>query len=714
MIRPTWLLRLLLAMALVPLAPTLLLPVRAASAPSTVARGNVDWPWWGNTTDNTRYSTLTQISTKTVGTLGLAWTAQEGGSLSAWETDPVVVNGVLYYTTNTDQVRAVNAATGKLIWQYTPQVNFYHAIAGGGGGVPTNRGVAVANGRVYLLTFDNQLIALQAATGEAVWHSSVADATLGYSETSPATYWNGLLFVGSAESDAGLRGFVAAYDATTGQQVWRYFTVPAPGQGWVPKVGHHGGGDVWMPPTIDTTTGILYVGTGNPSPDLNNSQRPGCNPWVDATVALNAKTGKLVWAHTEVCPDVWDYDSHQSPMLFNVHYANGKTVHAVGHANKSGLFFVYDARTGQVLAQSPYLGNYTLPHLRPTAQGATVCPGDLGGLEFSPPAYSPSTQLAYEPGLNNCNIYRLAPQSENNLHSQGAADFGGTPIPTGKNSGFMAAIDMRTGKLAWKTAVPAPMVGGALATASGLVFSGSEDGTFYAFDSSSGKVLWKTNVGLAFGAAPITYEVDGTQYVAVATGGTAIAAILGGETGGTLAVFKLNGKPVSKAQFPAAKVASFGGGVSAQISTKGMTRINPWMYDEPKTQTVTIIVTAAATSNNSGFNFDSYSKGKATFIVPAGWKVNWIFSNKGALPHSAALTANLQAPPALAPMGGAPVETPNAMQGISAGKTQDVSFSAVDPGNDYLACLVPGHIQAGMWDHFTVSTTAKAPSLRIK
>jgi glucose dehydrogenase len=283
--------------------------VVTAAARTTAASGTVDWPWWGNTTDNTRFSPLTQINSATVGKLGLAWTAQEGGNLLAWETDPVVVQGVMYYTTNLDQVRAVNAATGKRLWQYTPRVNFFRAIAGGGGGVPTNRGVTVANGKVYLLTFDDQLIALQAATGDVVWHAQVADASQGYSETSPPTYWNGLLFVGSAESDAGLRGFVAAYNATTGKQVWRFFTVPAPGQDWVPKVGHHGGGDVWMPQVIDTTTGILYFGTGNPSPDFNNSQRAGSNPWVDATVALNARTGQFLWAHTEVSPDVWDYDS---------------------------------------------------------------------------------------------------------------------------------------------------------------------------------------------------------------------------------------------------------------------------------------------------------------------------------------------------------------------------------------------------------------------
>ncbi|HWE64480.1 MAG TPA: PQQ-binding-like beta-propeller repeat protein [Chloroflexota bacterium] len=686
---------------------------RAAAGTSPAASGNVDWSSFGNTSDNTRYSSLTQINTGNVGTLGLAWTAQEGGTLSAWETDPVVVNGVMYYTTNADQVRAVDAATGQLHWQYTPKVDFYHAIAGGGGGVPTNRGVTVAAGKVYLLTFDNQLIALQAATGEKLWDSQVADPNLGYSETSPGTYWNGMFFVGSAESDAGLRGFVAAYDANTGKQIWRYYTVPLPGQGWMPKVGAHGGGDVWMPPIVDTATGMVYFGTGNPSPDLNNSMRPGCNPWVDATVALDAKTGTFRWAHTEVCPDLWDYDSHQPPMIFDVHYANGKTVHAVGHGNKSGVYFVYDARTGKVLAQTGHVGDYSIPHLHPTAQGAKVCPGAVGGFEYSPPAFSAQTQYAYEPGLNECQLYKLAPLSETNLHRQGAADFGGTPISYGKTSGFMAAIDTRTGKVAWKVPNPTVMIGGAMATAGGLVFSGDEAGNFYAFDAKSGKILWKAATGLAFGAAPITYEVHGTQYVAIATGGAAVAAILGGKTGGTLAVFKLHGKPVNKALFPAAKVASFSGGVTAKISTKGMTKINPWMYANTKQQTVTIMVTAGATADNNGFNFDGYSKGKVNFVVPAAWTVNWIFSNPAAIPHSAALTMNNTVPPKLATIAGAPVETPNAQQGIAgAGKTQYLSFPAVDPGKYYLVCLVPGHLVAGMWDYFTISTTAKAPSLQ--
>jgi len=673
----------------------------------------LDWRAWNEelaASPNPFAVVLSQINTGNVGKIGLAWSASEGNNLVAFETDPVVVNSVMYYTTNANQVRAVNAATGKLIWQFTPKVDFYHAIAGGGGGVPTNRGVTVANGKVYLLTFDDHLISLQASTGEKLYDTQVADPLIGYSEVSPPTYWHGLLFVGGAEGDAGLRGEVQAFDAATGKRVWRWYTIPAPGQGWMPKVGAHGGGDVWMPSVIDDKTGILYFGTGNPSPDLNNSTRPGCNPWVDATVALNARTGRFIWAHSEVCNDVWDYDSLQPPILFNM-TVGGKSVRAVGHGNKSGLYFIYDAATGKVLAQSPYLTPYTMPHLKPTAKGVLVCPGDIGGLEYSPPAYSPVTGLVYAPGLNTCNIFKLAPQSETNLHKIGASDFGGSPLPAGKPTGFMAAVDVHTGRIAWRTPISKPMIGGALATAGGLVFSGADDGYFYAFDARSGKIAWKANVGLGFGAAPMTFAVNGTQYIAVATGGAAVAVITGAKAGGTLAVFKLGGTAIP--QFPTVQGYSLGGGVQATITTKGLTRINPWMYDDPARHTVTILVTAAATSDNNGFNFDGYFGGKATFNIPLGWTVSWIFTNKSAIPHSAALTADRKTPPTLALVGGAPVETASPMQGVIAGKTQYVSYAAVDAGTYNLVCLVPGHLPAGMWDRYIVSSAVTAPSLTV-
>ena len=677
----------------------------AAATQATATSGaNVDWSLLGNSYDNTRWSDLTQINTSNVQQLGLAWSQQEGPNLAGWETDPVVVNGVMYYTTATDQVRAVNAATGELIWQYTPKVDFYRAIAGGGGGAPSNRGVTVANKTVYLLTFDNQLIALQASTGEKLWRTVVADPNLGYSESSPVTYWNGLLFVGSEEGDAGLRGYVAAYDASTGKQVWRFFTVPAPGQGWMPKVGDHGGGDVWMPQVIDDTTGILYFGTGNPSPDFDNSQRPGCDPWVDALVALNARTGKLVWAHSEVCNDVWDYDSMPMPMLFNV-TIGGKTVRAVGHANKSGVFFIYDAATGKVLAKSPYLTKYTLPHLKPSPKGSLDCPGDLGGIEYSAEAYSPVTQLAYIPGLNECQIYSLGQPGEANLHKAGLPDFAGSVTFASNLTGYFAAVDTTTGKVRWKVQLTDPAVGGVVATAGGLVFSPVDNGYIYAFDATSGKVLWKANVGLGSGAAPITYEVNGTQYIAIALGSSYSATT---PPGGTLAVFKLHGKPIKA--FPAVMTSS---GPLAVPSLKGLIKINPWEYISSEKQYVVINITAAATGDNSGFNFDGYSKGKANFIIPAGWQVEWIFSNKAALPHSAALSTGLTAATVLLNGGLGPIETTNALQGIRAGSTQYVGFQATRVGKFYLICAVPGHAQAGMWDYLTVSSTAKEPSLQI-
>lgn len=662
-------------------------PSRAAgSRTAATAAANVDWPLFGNNTDNTRYSPLAQITPANVSSLGYAWTQSQGANLTTLETDPIVVGGVLYYTTNTDQVRAVDAATGALRWQYTPKVNFYLAMSGGGAGVPTNRGVTVANGRVYLLTFDNQLISLQASTGEVLWNSQVADPNQGYSETSPATYWKGLLFVGGAESDSGRQGFVAAYNATTGKQVWRYFTIPNIGQGWR-KTAAVSGGDVWMPQVIDDKTGILYFGTGNPWPDADNSKRPGCDPWVDATVALNARTGKFIWGHSEVCNDVYDYDSHQPPMIFDV-TIHGKTIHAVGHGNKSGLYFIYNAATGAVLAKTGYLGQYSHP------KGAPTCPGPLGGLEFSPPAFNPQTHMVYEPGLEACISF---------------AELAAGKLPKINASGYMVGIDASTGKVAWKTPTPAPMLGGALATATGLVFAGSHDGNFYAFDATTGKVVWKTNVGLSFGAAPITYEVNGVQYIAIAAGGMSAAATLlpGAKIGGTLVVFKLGGKPVTKLPIVEGPATS---GLSEAISVAGMTQVGPWEYVDAQKHRVVFKIVAAANGTNNGFNFNGYSKGQANFIVPMGWVVNFIFTNHSPLAHSVGVVSTLKLNASVVPLA----ETPRANQGVGANTTQYAGFTAYAPGKDYLVCLVPGHILAGMWDTFTISATAKTPSIQVQ
>jgi sulfocyanin len=666
---------------------------RAAMRTASAASGdNVDWPLFGNTSDNTRYSELSQIDTGNVSQLGVAWTQAEGEGQITLETDPVVVNGVMYYTTNKDEVRAVDGATGKLLWQYTPRVNFYQAVAGGGAGVPTNRGVAVGNDRVYLLTFDNQLIALQQATGEKLWSTVVANASDGYSESSPPTYWNGLLILGSAESDSGRRGFVAAYDANTGKQVWKFYTVPAEGQGWVPKGSGVAGGDVWMPPVVDTRTGIVYFGTGNPYPDFSNKQRPGCDPWVDAVVALDATTGKFVWAHTELCNDIWDLDSESMPIIFDA-VINHRVIHAVGHSNKDGIFFTYDAATGKVLAQSPYANMFYRRSWQPKSAGPALCPGNPMAYEYSPYAYSPLTGAAYDPGMEFC--------------------FVSVPVPIPAVRGFMAAIDVSTGKFLWRTKVPGAMVGGAVATAGNLVFSGGADAHLYGFNATTGKIAWNANLGVQIGAAPITYEINGTQYLAVAAGGASIGAFFGkpDTLGGTIIAFKLHGSPIKK--LPAAAGAATSG-LQLQISTKGMQQVNPWEYIDNVHKTVVFKVVAAATTDNNGFNFNGYSKGKANFIVPTGWIVDFIFTNNQVLRHSMGVTNSLQ-------LGKATTvtSTTNSTIGVSTGQIQYASFTtdpkalfATAPGKYYLVCLIAGHAAAGMWDNFTVSATATAPTIQ--
>jgi sulfocyanin len=243
-----------------------------------------------------------------------------------------------------------------------------------------------------------------------------------------------------------------------------------------------------------------------------------------------------------------------------------------------------------------------------------------------------------------------------------------------------------------------------------MVFSGSDDGHLYSFDATNGNILWQANLGLGFGAAPIAYAVNGTEYIAVAAGGTGAGAFIGdGEkTGGTLVVFKLGGSAVHTLP------TTTGGSVvnaAQRPSVVGMTKINPWMYMDAKRQHVVINLVAAATADNNGFNYDGYANGKGTFTIPLGWTVDWIFSNAGAIPHSAAMIATLKPGAPAVIVGQAPIETANATQGIGPKQEQYVSFNAIDAGKYYLACLVPGHIQSGMWDYFVVSKSATMPSI---
>lgn len=479
--------------------------------------GTVDWPNWGNAPQNTHYAALDQIDRGNVARLRVAWTRSAGPNQFAWETFPIVVGRTMYYDTGTDQVFAVDAASGRLRWSYTPRVDFLTAAVGAYGGEPVSRGVSYGDGRIYVVTADDRLIALDAESGKRLWNVRVADPAIG-AMNSPGTFWKGQVVVGGPAGASGQRGFVAAYDAADGHLLWRTRMVPPRGKGWRRGPGV-GGGDVWMPPTIDPATGTVYVSTGNPTPGFTNAGRPGCNPLADAVVALDGKSGRIEWSRTLVCEDSWDYDTVQAPLLLG---AGGGAPSTVGAGSKSGFYALLDAGSGRVAARSRYLTRYSRPHRVPTRAGALVCPGIYGGLEYGPPAFSPPARLLYVAANQMCMRYRLAVRPS--ALPPGEQALGGSATQVGPASGVVSALDPASGRVRWRAPLPAPANGGLLATASGLVFLGEDDGWLRALDGRDGSRLWRHRLGLRVGSAPIAYEVDGVEYLAIAAGGSLVQA----------------------------------------------------------------------------------------------------------------------------------------------------------------------------------------------
>ena len=502
--------------------------------------GNVDWPASGNVPENTHFAALDQVDRGNVSRLRVAWSRPEGPGQFAWETFPIVIGRTMYYDTGTDRVYAVDAATGRIRWTYAPPVDF---LAGPrlATSEPVSRGVTYGAGRIYVTTSDDQLIALDAASGGVRWKTRVADPSHGQTMNSPGTFWRGELLVGGPAGDAGLRGYVAAYDAATGKQLWRTFMIPPPGKGWRRARGAHGGGDVWMPPVVDPDSGTAYVSTGNPTPGFTNARRPGCNPRADATVALDARTGRIEWSHTEVCNDSWDYDTVQAPTILDIPHGDG-TVRAVGAGSKSGFYSTLDAARGGLIARSPYITRYSRPHRRPTAKGVVVCPGIFGGIEYGPPAWSAARQSLYIAGNQMCMRYKVSSRAEVEAHAPGDDDLAGTTEQVGPATGVLAALDPATGRIRWRTALPRPANGGTLATAGGLVLVGDDDGYLYALDDRSGRVICRFDLKRRFGSAPIAYEIDGVEYIAVAAGGSLVEARgTVPDRPGRLFVFRLGG-----------------------------------------------------------------------------------------------------------------------------------------------------------------------------
>lgn len=505
------------------------------AAPAAFAASPSGWTTYGYDYANTRHVSFSQINPQNVKSLAPAWTFQTGIP-GSFEASPIVVGKTMYLTSANDGVFALDAATGTLKWKYLPKLGFTSFCCG-----PVNRGVAVASGKVFVATLDGRLIALDARSGKPVWSAVVGDPKHGFSETLAPLAWGGMVYVGSAGGEYGIRGSVTAYAAATGKELWRWWTTSKNWEGKYRTAVHgislhrdiakekadaakyadawkHGGGPVWTTPSLSARQGILYFGTGNPAPQLIGSHRPGDNLYTDSIVALNAHTGKMQWYYQETPHDVWDYDATSPTVLFKARDAKGQMVPAIGQAGKTGWFYVVNRKTGKLIRVSqPFAPNSTI-YQKPGPNGSLIEPGALGGANWSPVSYDPATHLVFVASIVQPRFDKPLPYAE---WKSGGARWAGSReqvLPTEPGSGTFTAIDVDTGRIAWQYKSPQPMIGGSL-SAGGLVFVGENNGMLDAFAAKTGKLLWQHQCGAGVNAPPIAYQIAGKEYITVAAGG---------------------------------------------------------------------------------------------------------------------------------------------------------------------------------------------------
>lgn len=494
-----------------------------------------NWLMYGRDYTNQRWSPLSQISTANVHNLRVSWIYQTGISrLGSFETSPVVVDGIMYVTTPYDVAMAVDARTGKELWRYEHKLGTNIFCCG-----PNNRGVAVSGKTAYMMTLDARLVALDAETGKVKFDVQIADPEAGYSETHAPIVFGDKVLVGISGAEYGIRGFVRAYNKETGEQVWNTYTIPD--QGWegkwsektwegdyslnrdiakekadLPKSSdawQRGGGSVWMNAAVDADSKTMFVAVGNPSPDLDGGVRPGDNLYTDCILALDVNTGAIKWYYQEVPHDVWDLDATSPPVV--VKLKDGRT--AVAEAGKTAWVYVLDAATGKLIRKSAPFDRLENMFAQPTAEGTRMLPGANGGSEWSPMSVNPTLGYGYVAGLEQPMHYitHSGPLEKGKLWLGSAFK----AVPGEAQYGTFTAINLNTGKIAWQNKVDQPMMGGSLATAGNLVFTGEGNGRFNAFDARSGKALWHFTAGAGCNSAPVSYMLDGTQYIAVACGG---------------------------------------------------------------------------------------------------------------------------------------------------------------------------------------------------
>jgi alcohol dehydrogenase (cytochrome c) len=498
-----------------------------------------------------RYSLLRQIDRSNVRNLELKWILPNQ-VFGAWQATPLVVDGIMYLTQRPNDVMAVDAKTGRVFWQFRHAVSADARVCCGS----NNRGLAILGDTLFLATLDARLIAVDARNGRPLWNVPVGDPKLGYSMTMAPLVVKDKVLVGTGGGEYGIRGYIAAYDAKTGKEAWRFYTIPGPGEPghetWRGEDWKTGGGSIWLTPSYDPDLNLTYWGVGNPGPDWNPDQRPGDNLYTDSVVALDADTGALKW-HFQFTPnDGYDYDAAQIAVLADLNW-RGTPTKAMLWANRNGMFYVLDRATGRFLHGSPFvkvnwnsgLDEKGRPIQTRQPPGQPTWPGNQGGTNWYSPSFSPRTELFYVSTWEGyASIYRKEQQTYVPGRSFGGGGAGAvTPVPgapgvrigrtTPLNTwtdavghGTVMAIDPRTGQQKWKFEQFDVTDSGILTTATDLLFTGGREGYFHALDARTGELLWKAALGGQIANGPITYAIDGKQYVSVISGNSLVTFAL--------------------------------------------------------------------------------------------------------------------------------------------------------------------------------------------
>ncbi len=487
---------------------------------------------------NSRYYPADQINTGNVAQLKPAFVFQTA-VLESMETSPIVVDGVMFLTTSFNHVYAVNATTGEEYWHYKHKMGPVTTYCCG----PNNRGVAVAGGTLFMGTLDAKLVALDAKTGKPLWETQIADPELGYSETMAPVVADGKVLIGTNGGEYGIRGFVKAFNAADGKELWTFHTIPEKGQEGVwakndatgrdmlrniekekADLAAKGGdfyktlgGGVWMTPAVDRATKTVYFVVGNPSPDLYGEIRPGDNLYTDSIVAVDLETGAYKAHFQYIAHDVWDLDAVSPVILTEAADKDGKMVPVAIHGGKTGHIYVHNRNDLSLVRFSEAMVPQENMWVLPTPEGARMLPGANGGVEWNPLAVNPKLRMAYAANLHQPMTYHVEPSE----YPGGKLWLGGAfkVIPGEEQAGFLVGVNLDTGKVAWKVKTPQPLMGGVLATGGNLVFNGEGNGWFKAFDAGNGNELWKFQCGAGVNAPAVSYTADGKQYIAVAAGG---------------------------------------------------------------------------------------------------------------------------------------------------------------------------------------------------